>query len=162
MTICPRVLRHQRCNLNQLVCRASSRTGLAATSELLPVLMNRSLIQLRSPDPWVTEMITGKTVGVEPWSADRSAQALLARLRTLTQSTCSSALLWITDAGICSDLVGAVNQAESFRSSGQMMSTRTSLVHFQTLISKGRAAGRVNSSAYWLLKANSDIVYGLI
>lgn len=114
------------------------------------------------PDPWVTAMITGKTVGVEPWPADRSAQALLARLRTLTESTCSSGLQWITDAGICSELVGDVNQAESFRSSGQMMSARTTLLHFQTLISEGRATGRVNSSAYWLLKANSDIVYGLM
>lgn len=114
------------------------------------------------PDPWVTEMITGKTVGVEPWPADRSAQALLARLGTLAQITCSSALLWITDAGICSELVSDVNQAESFRSSGQMMSARTTLLHFQSLISEGRAAGSVKSSAYWLLKANSDIIYGLM
>lgn len=114
------------------------------------------------PDPWVTEMITGKTIGVEPWPADRSAQVLLARLRTLTESTCSSALLWITDAGTCSELISDVNQAESFRSSGQMISARTTLAHFQTVLLEGKVAGSVNSSAYWLLEANSNIVYGLM
>ena len=40
------------------------------------------------PDPLATEMINGQTVGVDSWPADRTAKALIARLRRLTQRTC--------------------------------------------------------------------------
>jgi hypothetical protein len=44
-------------------------------------------------DVFVTRTVPGKTVGVQAWPVDRSAQALLARLRSVTQSTCASPLL---------------------------------------------------------------------
>jgi hypothetical protein len=110
------------------------------------------------PDPFVVSMITGKTVGVEPWPSDRSAQALLARLRGLTQSSCSAPLNWITDPSLCGQLLADIDQAEVYRSNGQAPQAANSLVHYEGLISAGMTGGTVTSAAYWLLRANAEIV----
>ncbi len=110
------------------------------------------------PDPLGAAMITGKTVGVEAWPADRSAQALLARLRSLTLQTCATPLLWITDSTLCTQLVSDVDQAESYRSGGQIASAKSSLEHYRSLLLSGNTAGTVKSSSYWLLKSNSEIL----
>lgn len=109
------------------------------------------------PDPFVTQMITGQTVGIEPWPVDRSAQALIARLRTLTQSSCSTPLNWITDSAVCSQLLTAIDQIESYRASGQSSAAANSLLHYQDLLSAGSGAGSVRSPGYWLLKTNAEI-----
>src|SRR6267378_4344318 len=54
------------------------------------------------PDPLATEMINGKTVGVEPWPSDRTANGLIARLRRLTQRTCAAPLNWVNSVSLCS------------------------------------------------------------
>jgi hypothetical protein len=119
---------------------------------------------LPAASPLETEMITGQTVGVEPWPADRSAQALIARLRVLTQTACGTPLLWITSSSLCNDLVSDLDQAESFRSNGQLADAGNSLSTFTTAISgptQGTFAPGVTSAAYWLLKPNADIIVSL-
>lgn len=61
------------------------------------------------PDLLATEMINGKTVGVDPWPANRSPQSLLSRLRSLTQSSCAPTLLWVTSSSLCTKLLGYVD-----------------------------------------------------
>jgi hypothetical protein len=112
-------------------------------------------------DPIVSQMISGQTVGVEAWPASRSAQDLLARLRGLTQRTCDPPLTWITDSGLCSQLIGYLDQAETNRANGQISQAQSSLSDFMNAIAgsaPGTFATGVNSSAFWLLKANADIV----
>jgi len=116
-------------------------------------------------DPLVTEMINGKTVGVEPWPADRSSQALLARLRSLTQTSCAAPLSWVTDSGLCSQLIQDLDSAEAYRASGAATQARTSLLHFGSLLTgtpPGSYPAGVSSSAYWLLKPNADVIVGLM
>jgi hypothetical protein len=60
-------------------------------------------------------MINGKTVGVEPWPPDRTAKALLARLRALSQTSCGSPLKWITSSALCTKLIGYLDQADTYR-----------------------------------------------
>jgi hypothetical protein len=109
-------------------------------------------------DPFVTEMVNGKAVGIEPWPANRSAQALLARLRSLTQTTCAASLAWITDGSLCAQLTASLDQAETYRAAGQKSHAGTTLSQYKSLLSSALAAGTANSLAYWLLKANADIV----
>lgn len=110
------------------------------------------------PDPLVGAMITGKTVGVEVFPADRTPQGLLARLRTLTQTSCGSPLLWITDSALCTQLIADIDQAESYRSNGQNTLAKDVLTHYEGLLLSGRTAGTVSSSGYWLLKPNASII----
>jgi hypothetical protein len=112
-------------------------------------------------DIFVTRTIQGKTVGVEPWPLDRSAQALLARLRTLTQTSCASPLLWITDTGLCGQLVTDLDSAEAYRASGAYAQARTTMDQYSALLNgpdPGTFASGVTSPAFWLLKSNGDIV----
>jgi hypothetical protein len=114
--------------------------------------------------PLTSEMITGQTVGIEPWPADRSAQGLVGRLRTLTQSACSSTLLWVNSSALCNDLVADLDQTEAYRASGQVTAARSSLGTFIGRItgSSGGFAPGVTSAGYWLLKSNADIVIALL
>jgi hypothetical protein len=113
----------------------------------------------------VTSTVQGKTVGVDVWPVDRSAQALLARLRTLTQSSCASPLLWITDAALCGQLLSDVDAAEAYRASGASTQAQSTLDHYKTLLAgpdPGTFAPGVTSPAFWLLKSNADIVKGTL
>ena len=114
------------------------------------------------PDKFATSTITGQTVGVEQWPTDRSAQALLARLRTLTQRSCAAPTHWITDSSLCSQLLADLDQAESNRANGQSAAARDTLVHYQGLVSSGSTAGTVKSPAYWLLKSNAEVVSAIL
>jgi len=107
--------------------------------------------------------VQGKTVGVEQWPSDRSTQALLGRLHELTQTVCGSPLIWVTDSALCTALVSDLSAAESFRASGATIEARNSLDHYKGLLSgpdPGSFAPGVTSPAYWLLRANADIVRG--
>lgn len=110
------------------------------------------------PDPLVTSMISGRTVGVEPFPPDRTPQGLLARLRVLTQTTCSAPLFWITNSTLCGQLVSDIDQAETYRSNGQNTLAKVALTHYQGLLVIGNTAGSVTSSGYWLLKSNAEII----
>lgn len=113
------------------------------------------------PDPLTTEMINGKTVGVEPWPADRSAKALIARLKTLTQTSCAAPLTWITSSSLCTNLIGYLNQAETNRAAGNVTKAKSSMASYTKSLS-GKTAGTyaagVTNPAYWLLKPNADII----
>jgi hypothetical protein len=110
------------------------------------------------PDPFVARMVNGKTVSVDPWPTDRSAQALLARLRTLTQNSCATPTIWITDTVLCGQLVGDLDQAESFRGAGQFSQAKDAIATFNSRLAAGSASGTVKSSAFWLLKVNASII----
>lgn len=114
-----------------------------------------------SSDPMVSEMINGPTVGVEAWPANRAPAALLTRLRNLAQRTCTTPLMWITSSSLCSQLTAYVDEAELHRASGQLSAARTSLDSLITALSgsaPGTFAPGVNSSAYWLLRTNAQII----
>jgi hypothetical protein len=112
-------------------------------------------------DVLVTRTVEGKSVGVEPWPTDRSAQALLVRLRTLTQTSCASPLVWIADAGLCGQLQSDIDAAEAFRVSGANAQAQATLDHYKSLLSgpdPGTIAAGVKNPAYWLLTSNADII----
>lgn len=111
-------------------------------------------------DPIVTRSISFSVVGVEGWPTDRSAQSLLARMRALTQSSCASPLMWISDSGLCSQLLNDIDLAESYRASGQTAQAQSSLDQFKAGLGSdsGTPASSVTSAAYWLLRSNADIV----
>ncbi len=115
-------------------------------------------------DPMNDEMVSGSTVGVSPWPVDRSASGLLTRLRGLTQTGCSSPLLWVNNSSLCNQLLAALDQAESYRANGQTAEARGSLDTFMALLSgpNGTFASGVSSSGYWLLVPNATIVKNLI
>lgn len=110
------------------------------------------------PDPFVTAMISGKTVGVEPYPSDRSSQALLSRLYNLTQTVCGASSGWITDSSVCGDLTDHMTQAEVHRAAGQTTLAAASVDDFTALLTAGQASGTVSPSAYWLLKVNAEII----
>lgn len=116
-------------------------------------------------DPLHTAMITGTTLGVEPWSAVRTPQALLARLRSLTVSACAAPLAWLPNTQLCDQLLSDLDQAETFRAAGQNADARNSLNHYANLLSgsePGTPASGATTSAYWLLTTNAQIVLGLL
>lgn len=113
-------------------------------------------------DPFVTRMVNGKTVGIDPWPNDRSAQALLVRLRILAQNTCTTPTVWITDNGLCSQLVVDLDQAEGFRANGQFSQARDVIATFNSRLDSGSAAGTVKNPALWLLKANANIIAAIL
>lgn len=113
------------------------------------------------PDLLATEMINGRTVGVDPWPADRSPKSLLSRLRSLTQSSCAPTLLWVTSSSLCTKLLGYVDQAETNRAAGKTAQAKSSLNSYISSLS-GKTAGTfatgVTASGYWLLKPNAGII----
>lgn len=111
-----------------------------------------------SDDRLDTNSVIGKTVGIEAFPANRTPQALLMRLRNLTLTSCGTPLFWITDSTICSQLVNDVDQAETFRSSGQFALAKASLTHYETLLAAGSTTGSVTNPGYWLLRPNAEIV----
>jgi hypothetical protein len=106
-------------------------------------------------------MINGKTVGVERWPVDRTAKALIARLKTLTQTSCATPLTWITSSSLCTTLVGYLTQTETYRAAGNVTKAKSSMASYIKSLS-GKTAGTyatgVTNPAYWLLKTNADIV----
>lgn len=112
-------------------------------------------------DAFVTRTVQGRTVGVEQWPGNRSSQALLARLRSLTQESCATPLLWVSDGTLCAQLVTDLDAAESYRATGATAQARSAMDHFKGLLAgpaPGTFATGVTSAAYWLLKSNADIV----
>ena len=116
-------------------------------------------------DPLAKAMVAGKAIGVEPWLGARTASALLARLRLVTTSVCNAPLTWISNGDLCVQLLADLDQAEVYRAAGQQSDARGTLAHYKGLLEgpqPGTFASGVNSSGYWLLKANADIVIGLL
>lgn len=114
-----------------------------------------------SEDVFVTRTVQGKTVGVEPWPLDRSAKALLARLRILTQQSCTAPLNWITDSTLCTQLLTDLDAAETSRAAGANVLAKSSLDHYKALLTglpPGTFANGVTGQAYWLLTSNADVV----
>jgi len=112
-------------------------------------------------DPLATEMsIRGKTVGVEAWPANRTPQALLARLRLLMQTSCVAPLLWLSDSALCSQLITDLDRARKYQSSGQTSEAKAALDHFVSLVSgpNGTATRGVSSAGYWLAVSNAEII----
>lgn len=123
------------------------------------------------PDPPPSEnllemhSVTGKTVGIEPWPSNRSSQALLARLRSLTQTSCAPPLNWITDSTLCTQLLTDLDAAETSRAAGANVLAKTSLDHYKASLSglqPGTFANGVTAQAYWLLRSNADIVKSVL
>ena len=110
-------------------------------------------------DVFLTRAIQSSTAGVQLWPTDRSTQALIARLRTLSQNVCASPLNWITDSTLCSQLVSDLDTAEGFRAAGATSQLQSTLDHYKSLLgtSASFAAG-VNSAAFWMLSVNADII----
>jgi hypothetical protein len=108
--------------------------------------------------------VPGITVGVKPWPVDRTAGALLTRLRNLSQTVCSAPLTWITDATLCGQLVADVDQAQASRANGQLIEARSTLDHFVALLGGGSGgfASGVSSSGYWLLASNAALIRALL
>jgi hypothetical protein len=91
--------------------------------------------------------------------ADRSIQALIARLRTLSQTVCAAPLNWITNATLCSQLISDLDAAEGFRATGATSQVQSTLDHYKSLLGTSTSfATGVNSAAYWMLSANADII----
>lgn len=112
-------------------------------------------------DPLKYRTVPGKTVGVEPWPADRTPRALIARLRTLTQTSCAAPLTWITSSSLCTKLLGYLAQAETNRAAGNISKAKSSMASYiKSLAGKtaGTYATGVTNPGYWLLKTNGDIV----
>ena len=110
-------------------------------------------------DVFLTRAIQSSTAGVQPWPTDRSAQALIARLRTLSQNVCASPLNWITDSTLCSQLVSDLDAAENFRAAGATSQVQTTMDHYKSLLGTSTAfATGVNSAAFWMLSVNADII----
>lgn len=59
-------------------------------------------------------------------------------------------------------LISDIDQAESYRAGGQVIAAQNSLVHYNDVLQAGNTGGSVKSSAYWLLKANAEIVRGIL
>jgi hypothetical protein len=112
-------------------------------------------------DPLKYRTVPGKTVGVEPWPIDRTPMALIARLRSLTRTSCAAPLNWITAASLCSRLIASLDQAETNRASGNVSKAKSAVATYIKLLSGttvGAFATGVTNPAYWLLKPNAEIV----
>lgn len=116
-------------------------------------------------DRLVNYSVQGKSVGVDPWPSDRTPKALIARLRTLTQTSCTAPLTWITSSTLCTKLVGYLDQAESNRAAGKRTQAKSAMNNYITSLS-GKTAGTfasgVTNPGYWLLKPNADIINGVL
>jgi hypothetical protein len=123
--------------------------------------VDESVADSTSEDPLKYHAVAGKTVGVEPWPVDKSAKALIARLKTLTQTSCATPLKWITASSLCTKLLGYLTTAETNRAAGKVTLAKSSMAtYIKSLAGKtaGTFATGVTSPAYWLLKTNADIV----
>ncbi len=87
--------------------------------------------------------------------------ALIARLRTPTQTSCAAPLTWITSSTLCTKLIGYLDQAEANRAAGKNTQAKA-LMNSQISSLSGKTAGTfasgVTNPGYWLLKPNADIV----
>jgi hypothetical protein len=120
---------------------------------------------LPTDDPLHYNTVAGVTVGVKPWPVDRSARALLSRLRVLTQNSCGPTLLWVSSASLCTQLLSDIDRAESLRASGHPVQARASLKSFISAISgssPGTFAANVTSAGYWLLRSNAGIIVNIL
>ena len=106
-------------------------------------------------------MINGRTVGVKPWPTDRTPRALLARLRALTQTSCSAPLNWIASPTVCTKLIAYLDQAEANRAAGRIAQAKSAMNNYVASLS-GKTAGTfstgVTNPGYWLLRPNADII----
>ena len=112
-------------------------------------------------DLLASEMIHGKTVGVDPWPANRTPKALVARLRALTTTSCAAPLKWLKSSALCTKLVGYLDQAEANRAAGNVTSAKSFMAIYIKSLSGESASGfatGVTSSGFWLLKPNADII----
>lgn len=118
-----------------------------------------------SGDRLTTNSVQGKTVGVETLPADRTPKALIARLKTLTQTSCATPLNWITGSSLCTTLLGYLTHAETYRAAGNVTKAKSSMATYIKSLS-GKTAGTfasgVTNPAYWLLKPNADIINGAL
>jgi hypothetical protein len=125
----------------------------------VPVLTERA--DTLPDDRLANYSVQGKTVGVDPWPTDRTPKALIARLRTLTQTSCAAPLTWITSSTLCTKLIGYLDQAESNRAAGKTNQAKSAMNNYISSLS-GKTAGTfatgVTNPGYWLLKPNADIV----
>lgn len=123
------------------------------------------VVDTLSGDPLKYRTVPGNTVGVEPWPVDRTAKALIARLKTLTQTSCAAPLTWITSSSLCTTLFGFLNQAETNRAAGNVNKAKSSMASYTKSLS-GKTAGTfasgVTNPGYWLLKPNADIINGVL
>jgi hypothetical protein len=112
-------------------------------------------------DPLKYRTVSGKTVGVEPWPSDRTPKALIARLRSLTRTSCAPPLKWITASSLCTELIASLDQAETNRTARDVNKSKSAVASYIKLLS-GKTAGTfaagVTNPAYWLLKSNAEIV----
>jgi hypothetical protein len=118
-----------------------------------------------SGDPLKYRTVSSKTVGVTPWPADRSARALIARLRILTQTSCAAPMRWITSTALCPKLIGYLDQAETNRAAGKRTQSKSAISNYISSLSGKTArayANGVTNPAYWLLKPNADIINGVL
>jgi hypothetical protein len=113
-------------------------------------------------DPLETEMISGQTVGVEPWPTNRSPFGLIARLRRLTDQSCTERLSWITSSTLCDQLKNDLNrvQLELPSDRTRARSHLTDFIAHLTGAAPGTFPRGVTSSGYWLLKSNAEIILG--
>lgn len=116
-------------------------------------------------DPLKYRTVLGKTVGVDPWPTDRTPKALIARLRTLTQTSCATPLTWITSSTLCTKLIGYLDQAEANRAAGKITQAKSAMNNYVASLS-GKTAGTfapgVTNPGYWLLRPNAAIVIGAL
>lgn len=124
-------------------------------------LVEESASDTLDRDPLRQRTVRGKTVGVSPWPTNRTPRALIARLRTLTQTGCAAPLTWITSSSLCAKLIGYLDQAETNRAAGKRAQAQSSMNSYITVLSgeiAGTFASGVTSSGYWLLKPNAVII----
>jgi len=126
-------------------------------------LVEESASDSLDADPLRHRSVPGKTVGVSPWPANRTPRALIARLRTLTQTGCAAPLRWITSSTVCAKLIGYLDQAETNSVAGKRTQAQSSMNSYITLLSAetaGTFASGVTNHGYWLLKPNAVIILG--
>lgn len=126
---------------------------------------------VRPSDPLRENSVLGRTVGVEPFPADRTPRGLFARLRVLTDSACG--LGWIIPRGVCRELTERLRAGERELERGRRAEAQDRLRGFVEELTRqhGRESGEqhdaeeagrerarkhVNDSAYWLLSVNAQ------
>jgi len=107
-----------------------------------------------APSLWA-DAAAGLTVGVGPLPSDVTPASLLDRLSALSTRACG--LGWIADQGICSRLVGNLDQARQELTQGNNAGGRAQLQDFLATLEDQHGLA-VNDNAYWLLKVNAEFV----
>ncbi|MGH7584382.1 MAG: hypothetical protein ACREL5_14265 [Gemmatimonadales bacterium] len=86
-----------------------------------------------------------QTVGVDSFPNPRTLSALISRLHTLTDSSCT--LVWITDSGLCTAL------------SGDLGASPTRVIGYANSLDSAHTGGSaVTDAAYLMLSANAAYV----